>query len=122
MYGVPADLDLAELYGGSLDQICIGPSDLQLRFSTGHHFSVWGGWKLVESNGALLDEALVEEPGNRTRNGWRISELLAETVTTVEIDPPQSLSLRFNSGRTLTLFDDSQQYESFLIQPGNICV
>lgn len=122
MYGVPADLDLAELYGGSLDQICIGPSDLQPRFSTGHHFSVWGGWKLVESNGALLDEALVEEPGNRTRSGWRISELLAETVTTVEIDPPQSLSLRFNSGRTLTLFDDSQQYESFLIQPGNICV
>lgn len=42
MYGVPADLDLTDLYGAGLDQICLGPFDLQFRFSTGHQFSVCG--------------------------------------------------------------------------------
>lgn len=125
MYGVPADLDLSDLYGGRLDQICLGPFDLQFKFSTGHQFSVWGEWKLLEVGGGLLDEsvgAVGDKPGNQSRNGWRVRDLLSDTVDTVEVDPPQSLSVRFTSGRMLILRDGSSEYESFSIQPGDIYV
>lgn len=125
MHGVPPDLDLTDLYGGRLDQICLGPFDLQFRFSTGHRFSVWGEWKLLDAGGGLLDEsvgAVSEGPGNQSRNGWRVRDLLSDIVEMVEVDAPESLSVRFTSGRVLLLRDGSREFESLSIQPGDIYV
>jgi hypothetical protein len=125
MYGVPADLDLTALYGGRLDQLCLGPFDIQFRFSTGHRISVWGSWQLMDASGALLDGsvgAVGDKPGNQSRSSWRIRDLLSDTVDAVEVEPPRSLRLRFASGRTLILSDDSTDHESFSIHPGDVYV
>jgi hypothetical protein len=46
MYGVPPDLDLTRLFGATLNQICLGPFDLQFHFSNGVHLTVEGTWRL----------------------------------------------------------------------------
>ncbi len=129
MYGVPADLDLTPFIGAYLTQICLGPFDLNFRFSSGTSsgiaISVEGSWSLTDANGNILDESdgrVGEAPGNRSRGGWRLRDLLADTVESGQVDPPRSFSLSFASGRNLTIFDDDDQYESFSIQPGDIHV
>lgn len=47
---------------------------------------------------------------------------MGDTVESASIDPAQSFSLTFSSGHRLTVFDDSDLYESFSIQPGDIFV
>jgi hypothetical protein len=48
--------------------------------------------------------------------------LLGKKVIKTSINVPHSLSLHFESGHVLTIFNDSEPYESFTIQPGNIIV
>jgi hypothetical protein len=48
--------------------------------------------------------------------------LLGQLVVSSQIDPPRSFSLRFGNGLVLRVFDNSPQYESFSIQPGDIHV
>jgi len=128
MYGVPADLDLTPFIGLDLNQICLGPFDLRFHFDKGASsgsISVEGSWSLADAAGKTIDESegpVGMPPGNRSRGGWRLRELLADTVQSGQVDPPRSFSLTFASGRRLTIFDDSDQYESFSIQPGDIVV
>ena len=128
MYGVPADLDLTPFIGLDLNQICLGPFDLGFHFYRGASratISVEGSWSLADADGNTIDEsegAVGMPPGNRSRGGWRLRELLADTVQSGEVDAPRSFSLTFGSGRRLTIFDDSDQYESFSIRPGDIVV
>jgi len=43
-------------------------------------------------------------------------------VAGTEVDAPRSFALRFAGGEELRVFDDSDQFESFSIQPGDIFV
>ena len=129
MYGVPADLDLTPFKGMDLNQICLGAFDLQFHFSSGPSsgpsITVEGSWRLTDANGDTLDESdgpVGLPPGNRSRGHWRLRELLTDNVQSGEVDPPRSFSLTFASGRRLTIFDDSDQYETFSIQPGDVYV
>jgi hypothetical protein len=139
MYGVPANLDLQGLHGSSLTQICVGPLDLQFHFTRepqgldpgqvrltgGHTISVEGSWRLVDSSGGVIDESagrVGDKQGSQSRSGMAVRILLAGTVEGSDVDPPRSFTLRFVSGHRLTVFDDSDQYESFSIQPGGIFV
>lgn len=83
------------------------------------------GQRLFDSKGDVVDESVGrvgDPPGNRSRNSWRVRELVGDTVESASIDPAQSFSLTFSSGHRLTVFDDSDLYESFSIQPGDIFV
>jgi hypothetical protein len=108
-----------------LDQICLGPFDLQFHFSNGVAITVEGSWRLEDGKGAVLDASkgrVGEHPGNRSMGGWRIRELLSDVVVAAEVASPESFGLTFETGRRLIVFDDSNQYESFSIQPGDIFV
>jgi len=128
MHGVPADLDLTRFIGLDLNQICLGPFDLGFHFYRGASsgtICVEGSWRLTDAKGNTIDESdgrVGDAPGNRSRGKWRLRDLLADTVQSGQVDPPRSFSLTFASGRRLTIFDDSDQYESFSIQPGAIYV
>jgi hypothetical protein len=125
MYGVPTDLDVSAFYGGRHDQLCLGPFDLQFHFSNGKSISVEGSWRLVDATGTLIDESdgrVGDPPGNLSRQNWRLRSPLSDTVDRGEVDAPRSFTSRFASGRRLTIFDDSKDYESFSIQPGDIFV
>jgi hypothetical protein len=59
---------------------------------------------------------------NAERDALYIHVLLGESVKDYSLDAPRSFSLRFESGHVLTIFDDSPEYETFSIQPGNVFV
>jgi hypothetical protein len=125
MYGVPTDLDLRALHGARLDQLCLGPFQLEFHFSSGHAISVEGSWRVSGATGVTIDEShgrVGGRPGNESHAGWRVRDLLSDVVRSIRVDAPQSFTLEFASGRLLTIFDDSEEYESFSIQPGDIFV
>jgi hypothetical protein len=119
MHGVPQNLDLRAFLGAELIQVAIGCHDLQLHFfPEDRRISVWGNWELVDSAGTIVDQA----QENLSRDNYKIHRLLGRTVTAHKFDAPKSFTLTFDNGMNMTVYDDSDQYESFSIQPGNIFV
>ncbi|MEX2091460.1 MAG: hypothetical protein WD971_02225 [Pirellulales bacterium] len=91
-----------------------------IHFVFGHAgtISVGGRWELYDVSGALVDSAREHSD----RECYRVHVILNEDVTDCSIDPPDSFSLTFSNGHRLFVYDDTPQYESFQIQPGNIIV
>ncbi|MES2997067.1 MAG: hypothetical protein V4733_09690 [Verrucomicrobiota bacterium] len=132
MYGVPSDLPLQQFIDATLDQICIGEHQLQLHFSTTvsaidiqqgkfpepRSVSVESAWELRDHSGEILDQW----QEHSERDSYSIHQLLGRPVTAFRIDPPHSVTLIFDTGAALTIYDDSTHYESFSIQPGEIYV
>jgi hypothetical protein len=119
MYGVPADLDLSRFKGATLIFLGVGEFQIQFRFHPKSSISAEGKWELRDSAGSLVDEAVEI---NAKRDAYRIHAILGKRVESYSVSAPNSFSLQFESGHTLTVFDDSKHYESFSIQPGDIFV
>ena len=111
MYGVPADLPIQPFVGQELNQICLGRFQTQLPFSGAGSISVEGRWELRDGAGDIVDRAEEHE----IRESYRIHRLIDVPVARLSIDPPRSFTLFFDNGLVLTVFDDSEQYESFSI-------
>jgi hypothetical protein len=118
MYGVPADLDLSRFKGALLIQLCVGEFQMDFRFHPNASISVEGRWEVRDSTGSLVDGM---KP-NAKRDALYIHVLLGKRVEGVSLDAPRSFSLSFETGHVLTVFDESREYESFSIQPGDIFV
>ena len=133
MHGVPSNLPLKQFIDATLDQICIGEHQLQFHFSTTlspseikhgkfpepRSVCVEGEWEFRDSTGKILDRVLEHSEWET----YSIHRLLSQRVTAFTINPPRSFTLAFETGATLTIFDDvSIPYESFSIQPGDIYV
>jgi hypothetical protein len=119
MFGVPANLDLSQLIGDYLTAIQLGQFDLQFKFGSGISICVQGDWQLRKASSELIDQA-VDPPASR--EFYRVHRLLDKTVTNFTVDPPRSFTLYFDDGFSLTVFDSSQQFESFQIWPRGIVV
>ncbi len=126
MYGVPRDLDLSRFVGATLIQVCLGEFQVQFHFQaagsvSSHgmlHLGVERHWELRDESGRIVDRA---EPTS-DREAYRLHRLLGRAVTGTTVDAPRSFALHFVTGEELRVFDDSDQYESFSIQPGDIFV
>ncbi|MBI2090067.1 MAG: hypothetical protein HYT78_15240 [Deltaproteobacteria bacterium] len=126
MRGVPHDLDLSRFVGATLIQLCLGEFQVQFHFqaagSAGSegmlYIGVERGWELRDGSGALVDHS----QSNAERDVYRVHRLLGLTVAGTALDAPRSFALRFRNGHELRIFDDSDRYESFSIQPGDIFI
>jgi hypothetical protein len=118
MYGVPANLDLTRFIDATLEQICIGQYQIQFQFDPVVSISVEGDWRLLGPAGDVVDQNLE----NGGREAYRVHQLLGKRVVRAVVDPPRSLTLYFDSGHELWVFDSSERFESFSIEPGNIFV
>jgi len=118
MYGVPANLDLTAFNEATLIEVGLGEFIIQLRFHPVGTIGVEGGWELRDANGSILDTAA----RNARPDAYRVHVILGKQVKAFSVTPPHSFSLEFETGHVLTIFDDSQQFESFSIQPGNIFI
>jgi hypothetical protein len=123
VYGVPENLDLTGFHGATLIQIGVAEQTLYFVFQPPlpkllHSIMVEGSWEVRDSDGAIVDR--VQE--HASREVYRIHKLLSRDVVGSVVDAPGSFTLRFDSGHQLQVFDDSKQYESFCIQPGDIFV
>lgn len=118
MYGVPEDLDLSFFHGAELVQVCLSLHQVQFHFHPDVSIHVQGGWELIDAAGGRIDHGH-DRP---ERPPYRIHWLLGRRVVGTEVSPPGRISLRFEGGEALRIFDDSREYESFQIQPGDIVV
>jgi|GEM_PF-1370854 len=118
MYGVPADLPLQRFVGDALFQVCVGMDGIHFRFGRAGTICVYGHWELHDSLGSLLDSA----QEHSERKHYRVHDIFNKDVAAYSIDPPRSFCLTFASGHRLTIYDDTPQYEAFLIMPDEIRV
>ena len=113
MYGVPPDLPLDRFVGHDLDQVSLGQCQIQFHFAEVGSIDVEAHWELRGPEGNLVDAACP----HAERDCYRIHHLIGVPVTRFAVDPPRSLTLFFESGHALTVFDDSGQWESFSVHP-----
>ena len=118
MYGVPPDLDLSFLIGAEVIQVCLGVYQVQLHFHPAASLSIEGGWELRDAAGARIDR----RHEGAERPPYQLHRLLGRGVKRVVISAPDWIELHFDGGYTLRVLDDSSDYESFQIQPGDIIV
>ena len=111
MYGVPADLPLDRFVRHELNQIALGRFQIQLRFASVGSISVEGRWELRDPMGALVDVS----QEHADRESYRLHLVLDLPVARFEIDAPRSFTLVFDPSYRLTVFDDTEQYESFSV-------
>ncbi len=118
MHGVPVDLPISRFVSCTLDQVCIGEHQLQFHFSGegglgGGSISVEGGWEMRDSGDTVVDSSLEHSE----RADYRIHVIISLTASRFTIDAPHSFTLFFDSGHRLTVYDDSDRYETFSVIP-----
>lgn len=106
MHGVPSDLDLTCFAGATLVRIVRLETQVDFMFEPQACVSVEGQWAVRSPDG--------QTQGADVLRGLR--------VTGTQIKAPRSFILEFEENYSLEIFDSSEQYESFSIQPGNIFV
>lgn len=111
MKGVPTDLPLEDLKGAELIQIALGEFQVQFHFNSTANISVEGRWELRDGKGNVIDTGA--RGSLAAKQNSHLQVLLGKKVEGHSISAPKSFTLRFNSGHTLEIFDDSDQYESF---------
>lgn len=120
MHGIPSDLDLSPFIGATLERIDLGKWILHFHFAMqpAGVIGIEGEWKLLDLDGTVVDRQ--QEPAQR--DAYRVHHLLLHEVTAFQVQAPRWFSLTFDNGMVLKVYDDSKQYESFSIQPGNIYI
>ena len=111
MHGVPADLPLEPFVGREINQVCLGRFQIQLHCAGTGSLRVEGRWELRDRDGELVDDAREHEQ----RTCYKVHRLIDVAIERFSIDPPRSFTLYFENGLELTVFDDSDRYESFSI-------
>ena len=111
MYGVPADIPIQPFVGHELNQICLGRFQIRLHCSGVGTICMEAHWELRDETGALVDSN--EE--HSERKSFRIHRVIDVPIARYRVDPPKSFTLFFENDFRLTVFDDSEQYESFSI-------
>ena len=122
MYGVPRNIDLSSIQGSTLDHILVARHVICFGFESGTSLRVEGKWELTEPDGAVLDQSADLSKPVSERGPLRLHACVGQAVLVARPEPPKSIALEFEGGLTLRVFDDSKQYESFHIQPGDIHV
>jgi hypothetical protein len=116
MYGVPPDLPLDRFLGQECTLIGIGRFEISFKFPSTGDICVYGKWEVCDGSGKVIDRA--QEHAERTC--YFVHRVIGSRVHRYAIDAPTSFTLYFENGYRLTVFDDSEQYESFSIQPDGI--
>ena len=116
MHGVPEDFDYSVFLGAGLARVCFGAYIVQLDFAssdTAQPLSITIEGKYVHAGPAVegwTDE--VQLPAESSR----LIQLTEHVVTKAARVDSSRMRLDFDHGHSLTLADDTEQYESFQIE------
>jgi hypothetical protein len=115
MYRIAADLDLRDIVGSEIQQICLGRSDVQFRFGSGTTICVQSRVTLVEHGRTV---ATWDEKENWTQLDFQ--KLLMIPVLGYSVPNERLLETHLTGDLTLQLHDDSDQFESMQIYQRNV--
>jgi hypothetical protein len=110
MYGLPRDVSLAFFEQRTLLQVCIGAHDLILNFD--------GISVTVTSSIGLSDGHVVQRYQDFPQAAPALVTLLNQKITSAVGKDAGTLELLFIGGLTLSIYDDSKEYESYTIKNG----
>ena len=110
MNGLPPDLDLNFLCGCELIQICVGVHDCILNFHEDLSISISSQIGYLDSSGGY--RRFIHFPDAVAP----ISVLFGQQISAATGYPDGTLRLFFPSNARLDLFDDSKQFESYVIK------
>ena len=112
MYGLPRDINLAFFNGKTLLQACFGANDIILNFDGNISITVTSSLGCMGSGGSI------QQCDDFRQTAPSVLELLNQTVLTAEGDEAGTLTLKFDGGGMLAIYDDSKNYESYVINNG----
>lgn len=114
MHGLKGDEQFDFLLHSELLQIAVGSHDLQLRFANEVSISVTS--RLVVETGSDTDLSF----SDFAMGASAIASFLGEQIVSYEIGADLlTLALKFSSGRSIKLIDDSSSLESYVITYGD---
>jgi hypothetical protein len=109
MYGLPPDTQIDFLQGKTLLQACFGANDLILNFTENISISIFSAIG-VGLKGSNVDRHSKFEEVSR-----ELLRLLNRVVAEVHWTPEGTVSLIFDEGSAVYIYDDSAGYESYTI-------
>lgn len=112
MYGLPDNFDASIFLTKKLDLLCYSENTINLSFE--------GALSVTILRSFIHKRALHETACKQTLPVSKSSLmcLVGKVVCHVASDKQGSLTLNFDNGHVLELFDDSQNYESYIIRIG----
>ena len=113
MYGIPDVIDQSLLENKELIQACFGSHDLILHFE--HDATV----SITSSIGKSGPNGSVENFPDLRRAALFVVGLLGRKVKSMQRVDSRTLLLQFDPELCLYIFDDSDQFESFIIKYGD---
>jgi hypothetical protein len=123
MHGVPKELDLTKIKGNFLSHIAIYQYQVSFCFFEPIiSITAEGKWELKDAKGELIDgpSKANEDFDYAKHKAFYCTQVLGKVVKEVNVSPPNSFSLRFETGHVLTFYDDLGPYERINIQPDGI--
>ncbi|HEY7533984.1 MAG TPA: DUF6188 family protein, partial [Nitrospiraceae bacterium] len=111
MHGLPADFDGNMLIGRTLEQVCFNLNQIALHFDNDVSIVVESGYSFQDSQSPASSQVL-EVPITQSE----LMRLLSRSIAQVSGATDGTLTLRFDNGNTLTIYDTSKEYESYQIR------
>ena len=113
MYRLPPDVDLSFFHGKTLLQICIGANEVIFNFDGCISVTVMSQLECHFADGAR------EVYEDFRAAAALIVKFIGTDVKTARGNQLGTLTLEFEGGGSLSIFDDSDQFESYTIKNGN---
>jgi hypothetical protein len=113
MYGLPHDFDPAALVGHRFEQVCFSENQVWLHFDAGLKIGIESSFS-YRRRSSPMNIPSVKIPVLESD----VMHLLGERIARASGNEAGTLSLVFESGDELHVFDDSDQYESYRLVLG----
>ncbi len=113
MYGLPPDIDLSFFAGQKLIQVCVGFHDLILHFDEGVSATITSavGCRNRHEMSCRFEEFPVAASA--------VAGFLNKVVKCARGDTDGTLTIEFEGDEWLEMYDDSEQFESYVIKHGD---
>ena len=112
MYGLPSDFDPQIFVGRQMERVTFAVNVIAISFDNQLTVSVLGS--LPYRPAGELENLVDRPPALRTR----LVSLVGRNVVAFDLKSPRELNLEFEGGASITLLDDSDSYECYLINTG----
>jgi hypothetical protein len=109
---VPEGFDLSVLVGRQLNQICIGPYDLQFRFDCDHIIACQGQ-VIVETDGASQQVF----DGSNWSDISILTKIAGRDAVAWKVEASHEFSVSLTGGARLRFISTNCPYEEFVIHP-----
>ena len=108
MYGLPKDFNGSFLVERTLEMVCFNQNQVYLHFDTNITIAIEGAF-------SYKTDQVINVPVQNSN----LMELLGSSVLVAQGDENGTLSLNFDNGQTLKVYDMTKQYESYTISYGD---